>query len=374
MKTIKDLQETLKNIEEKKSNEQFFSDITIKDILDSHVEYEEEGSSGWMRVYCKVCGDGSRTKGPRGGWKVEGENCYYHCFNCGISGAFTPTEEIFMSKTMKDIFRAYGITSKEYGKVLYRLRSQLNSQSGEQKNNFDKLTKNNTSSLIDKMIQNSMPFPDYLIPLSKVIDTDIGKLCLNLLESKCLSYQDYEFYISSGKTNSKAPQEKINAKITMNRLVIPIWYGSNLLMLQARALDDNSKKKYINIGSVSTTLYGLDRLSPDHKQIYVVEGFFDAFHLDGVATISNKLHSFQLDILNSIDKPKVVVPDRNDDSHMLLAQAVNAGWGLSYPDSLRSCKDVTEAVKKYGKIFTCYNIQQASVFGEKARFFMKAIV
>jgi len=365
-RTLKDIKQQIADRQKKLEDDNIFSDISIRDIVDSSVSYEEIDAGGWNKVYCQVCGDGSRTKGPRGGWKFAGEDCFYNCFNCGISGAFTPENEIFMSRDMKTIFEAFGIKSKDYGKVLYRLRNSKVKDFVPKIKSKEEISREQA---LKSMLASAMEFPDYLMPLSDVLDKPIGEKCVALLEKKGMTPDDYPFYVSNGKTESKKQQDKINAKIMIDRLVIPIYYGDKLLLLQGRDLTGKSKRKYINIGEISTSLYGLDRLTDSHEQIYVTEGFFDAYHLNGVATITNKLCRGQLDVLNSLDKPKIVVPDRNGDSNALLERAVSVGWGFSAPKALENCKDVTEAIGRYGKLFTCYHIQTSKKFGEEAEFF-----
>lgn len=367
-KTLKDLRPKIAEKQKKLEGENIFNDISIQDVVDSSVAYEETDYNGWNKVYCQVCGDGSRTQGPRGGWKFEGEDCFYNCFNCGISGAFTPENEIFMSKDMKIIFDAFGIQSKQYGKILYRLRNSKGKDFVPKIKSKKEITKEKA---FGNMLESAMKLPDYLQPLSEVLEKPIGLKCIELLEKKKMTPDDYPFYVSTGNTQSKDQQQKINAKIMVNRLVIPIFYKDDLLLLQGRDLTGKSKRKYINLGEISTALYGLDRLSDGHNQIYVVEGFFDAFHLNGIATLTNKLHKNQLDVLNSFEKPKIVVPDRGGDSNALLNKALDSGWGFSAPKALENCKDVTESVEKYGKLFTCYHIQKSKKIGEEAHFLKK---
>lgn len=370
-KTLKDIRGKLAEEQQKLAREHIFSDITIKDVVDAVVSYEEVDHKGWNKVYCQVCGDGSRTQGPRGGWLFENEDCFYNCFNCGIGGAFTPENDIFMSRDMRTIFDAFGIQSRDYGKVLYRLRGSKGKEFIPKIKSREEVDRDKA---FQAMVASHMEMPDYLVPLLDVLDKPIGVACKILLEEKCISPDAYPFYVSIGKTSSKDQQNKINAKVMMDRLVIPIFYDKKLLVLQGRDLTGKSKKKYVNIGEISTAVYGLDRLTDSHEQIYVTEGFFDAFHLNGVATITNKLYKNQLDVLNSYDKPKIVVPDRGGDSNALLHKALDIGWGFSAPKALENCKDVTESVKKYGRLFTCYHIQSAKKYGEEAKFLKSLLI
>jgi len=355
-KTIKDIREEIQ-----KRNEVELDQSTIQDVVKEHVSFSDFTPTDWNRVYCAVCGDGSKTKGPRGGWKFEGENCMYNCFNCGISGAFTPENDIFMSNDMKTIFESFGISKKEYGKVLFRLRYNND-------NNIEQKPKNKNET-IESHLGDGIKFPDYLVELEQAKNTNIGKKAIRFLaEEKCINYKDYPFFITYGKTKSNDQQEKINAKIMVNRLIIPIYYKNKLLLLQGRALDKTKTKKYINIGNVSSTLYGLDRLQENHKYIFVTEGFFDAYHLNGIACIVNKLTTQKIKALNLLEKEKIIVPDRGENINTMLSKGLECGWGFSAPKELKNCKDVTESIKKYGKLYTLYTIMESVKIGEEAKF------
>ena len=337
---------------------------TIEDVVKDCVAFDHYNPNDWNSVYCAVCGDGSRTQGPRGGWKFEGESARYNCFNCGIAGAFTPENEIFMSNDMKTIFQSFGIPKKEYAKILYRLRRDM--KDGVPKKPAAK------KESIEDLIGDGINMPDYLKDLSQVCNTNVGKAAIRLLEDKCIPYKDYPFFISTGETKSKDQQDKINSKILTGRLVIPIYYYGKLLLLQGRRLEENGKKKYINIGNVSSTLYGLDRLNKNHKYVFVQEGFFDAYHLNGVACITNKLTTPKVKMLNSIEKDKIIVPDRNEIINTMLAKGIDEGWGFSAPKELQNCKDTTEAVRKYGKMFTVHAIMKSAKLGKEAEFLSAA--
>lgn len=355
MHKIKDI----KNYISEKKKEDFLEGETktIEEVVNEYVQLPQT-SDGWHSVYCAVCGDGSRTQGPRGGWKFENENTYYNCFNCGVKGAFTPEEEYPMSKDMKLIFNAFNIPKKEYAKILFRIR--------DGNPNFKPLVKSEQKETVSELMGKGITQPDYLVPLDKVLNYALGKKCLDLLESKCIDYKDYPFFVSAGETNSKNPTEKTNAKILYNRLIIPIYYKDRLLLLQGRDLSKNGKKKYINIGNISNTVYGLDRLNEKHKYVFVTEGFFDAYHLNGAAVITNNISSTQVKILNAIQKEKVIAADKKGDYNTLVNRGLKQKWGISVPPEFRNLKDVTDAVNKYGCLYTSFCYMKAASFGEKA--------
>lgn len=332
---------------------------TIEDVILRKITFESTPSPDtWNAVYCQVCGDGSRTQGPRGGWYYSGEDARYNCFNCGIKGAFTPEAEIPMSTDMGEIFNSFGISKREYGRILFRVRT---ADAG-----FTPLIKKNVEDVFKPLRETSFDLPDYLQPLSEVLDSRLGQTCITFLQTKYIDHEKYNFYVSTGSSNGSS-KDKINARILANRLIFPITYDSRVLLLQARELYGQTKNKYINVGSISNTLYGLESLQNNHKYIFVTEGVWDAMHLNGVSTLTNTMSSVQRKILDSYDKPKVVVPDRKGTHNMLAHMAVDAGWGISAPREFREYTDITDAMKRYGRIYVVHKIMSSVMFGDRAK-------
>ena len=361
MKNIKQLKQYLS---EKKPTEGFeISTKTIEEVVSEYVKFESQ-SDDWNSTYCAVCGDGSRTKGPRGGWKFEHENAYYNCFNCGVKGSFTPEEEYPMSKDMKSILLSFNIPKREYAQILFRIR--------DGNPNFKPLEKKeSTDTKISDVIGKGITVPNWMVSLESVLNKPIATQALSLLEHKCIEYKDYPFFIGCGVTDSKNPTDKSNAKITAGRLIIPIYYKDRLLLLQARDLSGKSKNKYINIGNVSNTVYGIEQLNKNHKYVFVTEGFWDAYHLNGVAVITNNITIPQINIINMLEKPIVVAPDKGGDYNTLVNRGLKHGWGISVPRELQNSKDVTNSVQRYGKLYTAHCYMKSAAFGDKAALLSK---
>ena len=64
----------------------------------------------------------------------------------------------------------------------------------------------------------------------------------------------------------------------------------------------------------------------------------------------------QIKWLERSRRQKVIIPDRWGDGYRLAEQAIRLGWSVSYPD-IGSCKDVNEAIMKYGKLYTFKTIR-----------------
>ena len=73
--------------------------------------------------------------------------------------------------------------------------------------------------------------------------------------------------------------------------------------------------------------------------------------VDGVAILGNDCSEVQADIIDSLGREVIVVPDNDRAGQHLVNQAIEFGWNVSFPVWHETCKDVNEAVLKYGKLF-----------------------
>lgn len=322
----------------------------LEDILTTHLNFKSAPTNSWRRIYCEVCGDGKRTKGPRGGWLINGDIASYHCFNCGIKGSLAPPYS--MSNDVVKILEAFDIPIKEI-KFL-----GINKSAPVIERPYNKIE--------------SIPIPDHFIELTKAYNHPMFNIACNLLiGEKMIDIFKYKFYLSSGKSYS-SPEEQAKAKFLKNRLIIPAYKGHDMIYYQSRALLDFGKK-YISVDKPrGAAMYFVDRLYDKNiKKIYVVEGFFDAYHVNGVSVMENYLTTEQVDLLNKCDKPKIVVPDRKGDSTKLVNIALDNDWSISVPDFDDDIKDVTECVAKYGRLYTAKLITSSVYSGNTAKIILK---
>jgi hypothetical protein len=96
-----------------------------------------------------------------------------------------------------------------------------------------------------------------------------------------------------------------------------------------------------------------------------MEGPFDAMSVDGVAILGSHCNEIQADIIDSLGKEVIVVPDfdlkvikgkKVWTGESLVEAALEYGWGVSFPSWRDECKDAAKAVETYGKLFTLKSI------------------
>lgn len=318
----------------------------IESLIRTHVKFFGSNSKGWNITYCEVCGDGSRTQGPRGGWNFSDEMAFYHCFNCGVDGSFDPNREYPFSKRMRKILDSFGIDKSDYNAIAYA-KKLMNGQKRD----------------VKKTVSHAKPLevPDFFIPLSNYDkDDDYAKLAYDHLKYRNINPDDYKFYLSNGKSN-EGPRPEAIAKSFLNRLIIPFFdKDGNMIYYQARDLTGTSKKKYLNADSPKTAvIYGFDHLYKNvNIPLFVTEGFFDAYHMKGVSIQENSITNDQIRILNTSNRKKVFVPDKKSDSSKVIDKFIELGWYISAPDIGNSCKDVDDAIRKYGRLYTLNTINE----------------
>lgn len=320
-------------------------DKTIEDLINENIIFSHGEAKGWNKVFCQVCGDGSHKKGPRGGWLFSDEMCFYSCFNCGVEGSFDPNREFPFSEKMRSIFDAFDIPKNDYNAIAYSKKVFGN---GEVR-----------KPVAQKAVVKTLEIPDYFCELANCnIDNVIVQKAFDELKHRNISPESYKFYLSTGKSKG-GPREVALARALMNRLIIPYFDAKdNMIYYQARSLDKDITKKYINADTPRAgILYGMDRLNTDTEYpLFITEGFFDAFHLKGVALLENNVTSSQIELLRRSRRKKVFVPDRKSDSSKVVDQFIKEGWYVSIPEIGASCKDIDDSIRKFGKLYTLQTV------------------
>jgi hypothetical protein len=303
---------------------------------------------GWHSLRCMVCNDHKNKK--RGGWNFDKDKVAYHCFNCNAKAVYDPAEGN-LSKEMRRILTAYSIPEEEINKLI--LRSLKAKTPGTKQHAQEK-----------KLVLESkeLPLPPHFYLLGSKEKDAWADVAVEYLETRGMKPTDYKFYLSSGGKTAEEKQWK-------GRLIIPMYRHGKLIFYQGRDLTNSARRlKYLSPSSEKeTVMYGYDELERVvETPLYIVEGFFDAFHINGIAVIGNVLTESQLKILKRCHRPKVVIPDRRGDGHKLALQGLEQGWSVSFPD-IANCKDVNDAIVKYGKLYVQKSIVENTKTGFLAR-------
>ena len=92
----------------------------------------------------------------------------------------------------------------------------------------------------------------------------------------------------------------------------------------------------------------------------LTEGIFDALAIDGVAVMHDDISNEQAQLLSTLNKSIIVVPDQDKTGLKMCDRALELGYQVSLPDWDKEVKDVNDAVVKYGKLPTLLSILQSA--------------
>lgn len=318
--------------------------------------------TGWYPVLCKYCNDHGR-KGPRGAFRFEDDSVAYHCFNCSVKTGHKLSYSN-ISDEFVQVLTAFGIPEDRINKLRLIALEQKGS-SKKQERTEKKLN----------LFPETLQLPDHFYRLDEAEPTDKwAEVAKFYLEDRKIDYTQYPFYLSTGiPSNFDGPESQKMAFIKSaqkwkKRIIIPIFKDGHLIFYQGRDLTGRAVKKYESPSvSRDCVLYGFDQLFVNEdRPLYVVEGFFDAFHINGVAILGNELTDAQITWLNKSRRKKVYVPDKFGNGQKIAERALKLGWHIALPD-IGNLKDINDAIVKYGQLYVHNTLKEKTMEGLLAK-------
>jgi len=322
---------------------------SLEDLIRKYVSLPATPSSrGFYPILCKVCNDHGK-KGDRAGFRFDhGGVVGYHCFNCSHAAKFDP-EQIKtkrskrISPKMRQVLEAFSIPDDELKEMIFNLLKDTGHTG----------VKGEPDILPAKSIEpKEIPQPKHFYRLDEAGPEDKwAEIAIDYLEhDRGIDPKAYPYFLCR-----KTGVETIDKWV--GRIIIPIYKNGKLIYYQGRALNNDKKKYESPAQPKDCVLYGFERLF-EHSDtpLYVVEGFFDAYLIDGIAILGKELTEEQAQWLDRSKRRKVFIPDRQGGGSKAPALAfIDRGWSISTPD-IGSCKDINDAVKKYGRLYVMKSI------------------
>ncbi len=323
---------------------------TLEQIIKQYVQLQPPNPKGWQAVRCHVCNDHTR-KGLRGAFLFDGDVAVYKCWNCGHLAKYDPYEHEYMPKKMIIVLNNFNVPDTEWKTII--LESPAYQTGGKKKDRKKEL-----SCIEPKEV--AMPSFFYQLRTAPVGDEIASEAREYLISERGVNPDDYPFMLAH-----KASHPRLHK--WLGRVIIPIFKNEKLIFYIGRALYDATKKYETPATPKEKVLYGFDRLF-EHTStpLLIVEGWFDGYAIDGVATLGNVITPYQIEWLNRSRREKIYIPDKFGDGMPAAVQALKQGWYISTPDIGANCKDMSEAVKKYGKMYVLKSIIEKKVKGDMA--------
>lgn len=334
----------------------FMNDLIQQELI-SLLPARRKRTTDWISfnaVCCQHNGETADTRG-RGGVRpnVDG-SVSYHCFNCGFKTGFYPGRPLsYKFRRLLGWLGADNNTVQRLGMEALRIKELVpvteRVPAPEVEITFrPRPLPQDSASFREWATMLGLTGDDYIVPeqLNRAVD---------YVYKRKIDTNKYDFYITD------------DASYNLDRrVIIPFTWKHQIIGYTARALDETVKPKY-HSSYDSNYVFNLDQQQLDARFVVVVEGPFDAMSVDGVSVLSNSISETQADIIDSLGREVIVVPDF--DVHVdaktgkkkwpgreLVDAAVEYGWSVSFPEWHETCKDTAEAVAKYGTLFTLVGI------------------
>lgn len=302
---------------------------TVSAYLPPKKKHTPSGWTSFNAVCCHHNGTNNDTR-MRGGIMIT-EGITYHCFNCGFKASWQPGRPI--SVKLKKLMQWLSVPDDIIAKCMFEaLRLK------------DEVAPEHHLDLAPKFFDKAMPLGTKSIKeWIKEPPETLGPV-VKYLYDRGYDIDDYDWHWTDERGFD-------------NRLIVPFYYQNRLVGYTARLIKEG-KVKYISEQQPGY-VFNLDRQTHDRKFVIVAEGPLDAICVDGIAVMSNEIGPQQRHLISRLQREVIVVPDRDEAGIKIIEQAIEWGWSVSMPDWEPGIKDINDAVRYYGKLYTLWSIVRA---------------
>ena len=295
------------------------------DIVQFLPAKRKQSSSGWIsfNAPCCVHNGENQDRRSRGGLKIADEGWSFHCFNCEYTASFVLGRNL--SYKARKLLTWLNVPQEEIERI-----------------NLESLKHKSITGLLSERQQPAT-------------------------ESQGIHFEDRDLPADTQQLTDTAEEYLRNRNISLNYpflyntvprpgIVIPFTHNNQVVGHTTRFLDERTPKYIQDIQP--GYVFGTDLQNDAWNYVLVMEGVFDALSVNGLAVLHAEINDAQVRLIRSLGKEVVVVPDQDAAGIKLVDRAVELGWSVSMPE-WPDCKDVNDAVIKYGKIATLITILQA---------------
>ncbi len=316
----------------------------------AHGGQRKRRPSGFTDINCPMCvaRGTSADRRYRCGVKASAVGVGVNCFNCDFKAGWTLGRPL--SHDMKEFLRGVGVTEKELAAVA--AKAALHQRHA-------------ASSGLHIVHQPAGFAPTPLPSGSRPIDEWVAEGCT---EADFLAVCEYlltrgdEVAAWAGYHWSPASEDGLR-----RRLIIPFEHRGQMVGYTARSIDPGVEPRYVSRKQPDFLFNNCVLEKRKRKYLIVVEGAFDALAVDGVALLGSTVTARQAAWLKSTGQTVIIVPDRDEAGEKLIDAAVHHGWRVAFPCTKcgrpwwdRDVKDVAEATKRYGRLWTTLSLIKSS--------------
>jgi len=295
--------------------------------------------SGWESFNAVCCHHNGEKKDTRkrGGIRFDKDGVSYHCFNCSFKAGWIPGK--LLSKNTRNLFSWLGIPDNKIQQLaLEAVKNKEDQPKPTRELRFDLETRAlpEECKTFTEWIELGCQEEDFLNVVAYVLDRGME-----------LDWYDWMWSEENGYRD---------------RVIIPFYDKERVVGWTGRKIKEGAPK-YLTTAQPGY-VFNLDRQVDERKFVIVVEGQFDAIAVDGVAIMHNDPNETQVARIKNLGKEVIIVPDNDRPGAKLISTAINNNWSVSLPDWGPDVKDVADAVKKYGRIYTLLTILKYREHGQ----------
>lgn len=280
--------------------------------------------SGWQSFNAPCChhrGD-RRDDRKRGGIMLTGDAFTFHCFNCGFKAGWSPGKTL--SQNSRKLFSWLGVPEVEISKLALAALKDSESQAKIEKVFNFELKEVALPDNCVKFTEVTEPTEEFIKVAEYVLSRGMG-----------LDWYDWMWTPEAGYKD---------------RVVIPYYQDNKIVGYTARKIKEGKPKYLAN--AQPGYVFNLTGQPRDRKFVIVTEGQFDAIAVDGCAIGTNELNETHVLRINALGKEVIIVPDRDKPGAKMLKTALENNWSVSLPPWGDNIKDVADAVKRNGRLYT----------------------
>jgi hypothetical protein len=303
--------------------------------------------SGWTSFNAPCCthnGQSADTRG-RGGLTANADGSVsYHCFNCNFKASFQPGRHLTFK--FRKLLSWLGAGDSDIKRLVIEAIRIKDLVAPEELKEPEEKIEFKTRTLPADAISFQQLLTYHLLDDFNNVPPLLNT-AVDYIKARKIDTGKYDFYWTDSTEHS-----------LHQRVIIPMYWEGKIIGYTSRAFTDGVKPKYYS-NYEPNLVFNLNNQKHDSKFVVVCEGPFDAMSVDGVSVMSNDCSETQADIIDALGREVIVVPDRDQAGINLVNKAIEYGWSVSFPVWQETCKDVNEAVVKYGKLFVLKSIIDA---------------
>ena len=287
--------------------------------------------SGWTSFNAPCCqhrGHSPDTR-KRAGIRFDGNGVIYNCFNCKFTTGWQPGSTI--GEKMKTLCRWLGASEDTIKELVFEA---LKTEGDEYQ----------PSAHQTQLTFEDKPLPEGAMPLLEWVNSEYWK-DISLEVEPVIAY-----VVSRGYNPFDGNFYWSPAAGFESRVIIPFRWEGRIVGNTARKVTAG-KLKYLS-DQHPHFVFNFDQQKENQKYIFVCEGPFDALAIGGVALLTNEIAEQQSRIINSLGAEVIVIPDQDSAGIVLFDRAAELDWSVAMPNWDADVKDVADAVKKYGRLYT----------------------